>query len=95
MMAKKPIGGYSCAPILEALEDRVLLAADPVAGINLFDTSAGLTAGESIHVDALATKLNAGDWLNGQFSWDFGDPGSRYNTMPGWNAGHIYEKPGT
>jgi hypothetical protein len=28
------------------------------------------------------------------YVWDFGDPQGRYNQLPGWNAAHVYDKPG-
>jgi PKD repeat protein len=33
--------------------------------------------------------------LTARYQWDFGDPGSEYNTLVGWNAAHIYNNPGT
>lgn len=32
--------------------------------------------------------------LNATYTWDFGDSGSQYNQLVGWNAGHAYETPG-
>jgi len=32
--------------------------------------------------------------LSHSYMWDFGDPDGRYNQLPGWNAAHVYEKPG-
>lgn len=32
--------------------------------------------------------------LNYRFEWDFGDPDGRRNRLPGWNAAHVYDKPG-
>ncbi|HEX4792610.1 MAG TPA: PKD domain-containing protein, partial [Humisphaera sp.] len=52
-------------------------------------------AGHSVHVNALGSTLGTGDALNAEYSWDFGDPGSRFNTLVGWTAGHIYDTPGT
>lgn len=52
-------------------------------------------AGHSVHVNALGSTLSSGDPLNATYSWDFGDPGSRFNTLIGWTAGHIYENAGS
>jgi flagellar motor switch/type III secretory pathway protein FliN len=51
--------------------------------------------GHAIHVHALNSKLNSGTVLTNTFEWDFGDKGSKYNTLRGWNAAHVYNKPGT
>jgi hypothetical protein len=49
----------------------------------------------SVFVDALSSNLASGDPLTATYSWNFGDPGSRFNVLPGWNAGHIYNNAGT
>src|SRR5689334_23035562 len=59
-----------------------------------FIESSGM-AGHVVHVNALASALGAGDALNTRFNWDFGDAGSRFNTLTGWNTAHQYSKPGT
>lgn len=51
-------------------------------------------AGHAVHVDALASRLGVGDWHESQFTWDFGDAGSRYNKLKGFNAAHTYDQPG-
>jgi hypothetical protein len=33
--------------------------------------------------------------LDTRYEWDFGDAGSKYNQLPGFNAAHVYDKPGT
>ena len=53
------------------------------------------TAPHTVHVHALASTLNAGSYLTARWQWDFGDSGSKYNTLEGWNAAHVYDKPGT
>ena len=52
-------------------------------------------AEHSVFVNALSSNLGAGTPLTAKYQWDFGDPGSRFNQLPGWNAGHIYDRPGT
>jgi PKD repeat protein len=52
-------------------------------------------AGHVVHVNGLNTKLFNGDPLSTTYSWDFGDPAGRFNTLVGWNAAHVYDKPGT
>ena len=55
----------------------------------------GGQAEHSVFVDALSSNLGSGTPLTAQYQWNFGDPGSRFNVLPGWNAGHIYDNPGT
>lgn len=35
------------------------------------------------------------DPLNAKYAWDFGDNGSEYDQLPGFNASHVYDAPGT
>ncbi len=65
----------------------------PVPVISTMDST--LTAGNSVFVNALNSKLTSGDWIHAKIQWDFGDPGSKYNTLPGFNAAHAYDNPGT
>ena len=53
------------------------------------------TGPHTVHVHALATTLNGGDYLTARWQWDFGDPGGKYNQLEGWNAAHVYNRPGT
>jgi len=48
----------------------------------------------TVFVHALNSTLGAGTVLNAKWQWDFGDPGSQYDQLPGWNAAHTYDKPG-
>ena len=48
----------------------------------------------TIHVHALQIPLASGTPLTARYQWDFGDPSGRYNQLAGWNAAHIFEKPG-
>lgn len=51
----------------------------------------------TLHVHALNSTLAVGDRLTAHYHWDFGDTTStsRHNTLVGWNAGHVYDTPGT
>jgi PKD repeat protein len=53
----------------------------------------GLT-GQAVHVHALASTLHAGTILGAKYEWSFGDPDGRYNTLVGFNAAHVYDRPG-
>lgn len=48
----------------------------------------------TVHVHALNLQAVAGNPLDCRYEWDFGDPGSPYNVLPGWNAAHHYREPG-
>ena len=52
-------------------------------------------AEQSVFVDGLSSTLGAGTVLNATFKWNFGDSNGAYNNLVGWNAGHIYNNPGT
>lgn len=49
------------------------------------------TAPALVSANALSLGL---DPLTTRFAWDFGDPGSAYNQLVGFTAGHAYDKPG-
>lgn len=51
-------------------------------------------AGHPIVVNATESKL-ANSPLYAKYQWDFGNPDGRYNRLPGWTAGHVYDRPGT
>lgn len=53
------------------------------------------TGPHTVQVHALATTLNAGNYLTARWQWDFGDPDGKYNQLEGWNAAHVYDTPGT
>jgi len=53
-----------------------------------------ITAGEGVEVNALTSQLNGASPLIVKYQWNFGDPNSQFNTLPGWNAGHVYDTPG-
>lgn len=52
-------------------------------------------AEHSVFVNALSSSLGDGTQLTANYSWNFGDAGSAYNNLTGWNAGHVYDNPGT
>jgi PKD repeat protein len=52
-------------------------------------------AGEGVEVNALTSTILSGTVLTTTYKWDFGDPTSKYNVLPGWNAGHVYDAAGT
>ena len=52
-------------------------------------------AGQATHFSALASTLNAGGPETARYEWDFGDPDGPYNQLVGFNAGHVYDRPGT
>lgn len=59
-----------------------------------------IQAGQSISVDALATgkakgtNFCSGSALTSEIQWSFGDPHGSFNKVVGFNAGHVYNKPG-
>ncbi|MGA2443332.1 MAG: PKD domain-containing protein [Tepidisphaeraceae bacterium] len=51
---------------------------------------------ESVNVQAVNSTFGSGTLLNSKITWNFGDPGSAYNTtLVGYNAAHAYANPGT
>jgi PKD repeat protein len=59
-----------------------MLAPVPVVGIG-------------INVRATSSSVGTGSPITANYQWDFGDPGSQYNQLPGFNASHVYDNPGT
>ncbi len=51
--------------------------------------------GIAVVVRALNSTLGSGSPDDSNYQWNFGDPSSQYNTLPGFNASHIYTNPGT
>jgi PKD domain/RTX calcium-binding nonapeptide repeat (4 copies) len=51
--------------------------------------------GIAVNVRALDSMLGAGTPITANYQWNFGDPGGEYNTLPGYNASHVYDAPGT
>lgn len=52
-------------------------------------------AGGVVHVSAINKSGNFIAAKNLNYKWDFGDPTGTYNSLPGWNASHFYQNPGT
>ena len=65
----------------------------PTARINLMDAT--ILPGQAVHVDALNSTLRSGTPLTARYEWDFGDGGSKYNKLVGFNASHVYDRAGT
>lgn len=47
-----------------------------------------------VHLDA-ADAIRADAIRDVRVSWDFGDPAGTYNKLDGFNAGHVYDTPGS
>jgi hypothetical protein len=54
-----------------------------------------IMAGHAVHVHGTGSSLGDGSPQNALYEWNFGDNGSAYNTVQGFNAAHLYEQPGT
>lgn len=67
-------------------------AATPTPVISALTTN--LTAGQSLFVHGLNSKYGTGSQHTARFEWNFGDTGGDYNTLVGFNAGHVYERAG-
>lgn len=63
----------------------------PKARIRCIDTDG--MAPFTVHVHALTSDVS--DQMQTRYEWDFGDNGSPYNKLDGWNAAHLYRNPGT
>jgi hypothetical protein len=57
--------------------------------------SAAPMVGIAIDTRALESTLGVGTPIDADYQWNFGDTGSQFNTLPGFNASHIYQNPGT
>lgn len=67
------------------------VSAAPVARIVAMDLNG--MAPFTLHVHGLNSTVS--DDMQARYEWDFGDPGSGYNKLDGWNAAHLYRQPGT
>src|SRR5688572_16357149 len=65
-------------------------AADLKARIKALD----LTGMAPFTVQVHGLESDVPDDLQTRYQWDFGDPGSAYNKLEGWNAAHLYRQPG-
>jgi hypothetical protein len=75
-----------------------ITAMDPSTGQfvsqpNIPNNTINLQAGQTLTVDA-QTMLPADDPLTTRLQWNFGDLGA-YSILPGYNAAHVYDVPGT
>jgi hypothetical protein len=68
-------------------------ASAPKPVISQLETS--VITGEGVNVNALSSAIKHGTALTTTYNWNFGDAGSEYNNLTGWNAGHVYDNPGT
>jgi PKD repeat protein len=64
----------------------------PVAAITAMETS--VAQGHAVHVNAMTSDLNGSTPLTSTYDWDFGDAGSKYNQLRGYNAAHLYQQAG-
>jgi hypothetical protein len=86
-------------PLPQGAEDASVVGSNhgdwqaPIPVMNLKGISG--QAHHSVFVDALSSTLGDGQAITTHYQWNFGDPGSRFNVLPGFNAGHIYDNPGT
>jgi len=49
----------------------------------------------TVHVNGLGSSLGIGTELTARYEWNFGDAGSPFNSLVGWNAAHTYNQPGS
>ena len=68
-------------------------ASTPVASISA-TTSSTIYQGQVVHVNGLSSQVKYGGLQDAEFIWSFGDGGSDYNNLHGFNAAHLYETPG-
>jgi hypothetical protein len=59
-----------------------------------FTSNSTVLPDESVNVQALASTFGDSDVLHSTITWNFGDPGSAYNQLVGFNAAHAYASPG-
>src|SRR5439155_17130415 len=64
----------------------------PTAIITAMETS--VASGHAVHVNALSSDLKSATALTSKFEWNFGDAGSKYNELRGFNAAHLYDQAG-
>lgn len=85
--------GTGTTPV-NGISPRNSSAASPSAVITAV-SSKTIHAGQSFHANAMSSSLNGGTPITARYVWDFGDPGSKYNTLQGFNAAHYYKNAGT
>ena len=65
----------------------------PVIKVEAIDDAA--IVGQAFALDATATTIPGHDVEDAHFEWNFGDPAGKHNALPGFNAAHVYDRPGT
>lgn len=90
----KPTPAPAPAPGTGGISPRDNSAANPNAVITAV-SSKTIHAGQSVSVNAMSSSLGDGTPLTARYVWDFGDSGSQYNVISGFNASHFYSRPGT
>ena len=90
---RSPGGSTSPASPIPTAAPTVPNPAAPQPVITQLETT--IIAGEGVNVNALSSVIPTGTPLTTTYSWNFGDVGSKYNVLPGWNAGHVYANAGT
>jgi PKD repeat protein len=71
-------------------------SAAPAAEIEI--TCAGTMVPAVVHVQALGKNPGAAAdaaLVKNRYDWDFGDAAGKWNTLTGFNAAHVYDKPGS
>jgi PKD repeat protein len=71
-------------------------AATPIPDIEI--TCAGTMVPAVVHVQALGKNPGAmadATLIKNRYEWDFGDVSGKWNTLTGFNAAHVYDKPGS
>ena len=83
------VGGQGAAEVVSSA------SADDAASVAVIGAQpeAGM-APLPVQVHALDSQLAAGDVLTTRYEWDFGDPAGAHNRVIGWNAAHVYDRPG-
>jgi PKD repeat protein len=51
--------------------------------------------GMVVNVDALSSTVGTGTQITSSYAWDFGDAGTQYDQLTGFNAAHVYDKAGS
>jgi PKD repeat protein len=64
----------------------------PSARIEFISTT--VMAGQAIHASAVKSSLGSGTPSSARYDWDFGDSAGAYNSLRGFNAAHVYDRPG-
>ena len=67
-------------------------AVKPTARIHVYDGT--INAGNAVFVHGTNSTLRTGGPTDARYEWDFGDPAGKYNKMVGFNASHVYDRPG-